>query len=225
MTALTDVIVRKPWGHEYLCYRNEVLAIWLLRIEHGQRTSLHCHPNKHTGFVVLNGTVKVRFLRGELLLTGLDKIHIFRARFHSTEALSEGGAYILEVETPEDKHDLVRLEDAYGRTGQNYEGAEHHALKPTTALWIPEPESQRAKSILVHGCSLTHVAVSSSGELLGYGETDVLVVARGGLWEKEGAQILWPGDVVDGLSLKRLATVFAVIPDTTLIVIVRSEGC
>ena len=27
-----DVIVSKPWGHEYLCYSNETVAIWLLNI-------------------------------------------------------------------------------------------------------------------------------------------------------------------------------------------------
>ena len=107
--SLDGVVVSKPWGYEYLCYRNSAVAIWFLHITCGQRTSLHCHPNKHTGFVVLQGSVRIRFLRGGSELTGLDKIHIFRARFHSTEALSKSGAYILEIETPEDKHDLVKI--------------------------------------------------------------------------------------------------------------------
>lgn len=220
--SLTNVVVRKPWGHEYLCYRNEVLAIWFLHIEHGKKTSLHCHPNKHTGFVVLDGTVRLSFLRGDFELTGLDKIHIFRARFHSTEALSADGAYILEIETPEHKHDLVRLEDAYGRTGQVYEGSEHHEEKPTDALWIPESNSSESRLPNVHGCSIEHLKVQQACELLGYNETDIFIVIRGGLWADIGAQILWPGDVVDGLSLNRLASAFDVIPGTTLLHIVKN---
>ena len=220
---LSDVIVRKPWGHEYLCYRNEVLAIWFLHIECGKKTSLHCHPNKHTGFVVLDGLVRLRFLRGELELIGLDKIHIFRARFHSTEALSENGAYILEIETPEDKHDLVRLEDAYGRKGKSYEGVSQHIAKPTDALWIPEPSSPVNKLQEIHGCNIDHFVVTQSGDLLNYSESDIFVVARGGLTAGEGLQILWPGDVVDGLVLKRLAHEFSVVPNTTFLHITKTR--
>jgi hypothetical protein len=214
---LSSALVRKPWGHEYLCYRNEVLAIWLLNIEYGRRTSLHCHPKKHTGFVVLDGSVKLRFLRGESELKGLDKIHIFRARFHSTEALSVGGAFILEVETPEDKHDLVRLEDAYGRTGQHYEGVEHFTERPVDALWIPEPTSSVNHLSNVRGCSITHFTVPSVERLIGHSEHDVFILTRGGIQAEESGQILWPGDVVDGFSLGRLARAFTLLPGTTIL--------
>jgi hypothetical protein len=36
---------------------------------------------------------------------------------------------VIETETPISKKDLVRLDDAYGRKHQGYEGAEHH-FKP-----------------------------------------------------------------------------------------------
>ena len=224
MDSLQDVVVLKPWGYEYLCYRNELLAIWLLHIKRGQRTSLHCHPNKHTGFVVLDGVVIVRFLRGEHRLAGLDKLHIFRARFHSTEALSESGAYILEIETPEDKHDLVRLEDAYGRSGLAYEGTQHHVPKPTDAFWIPEPNFQSSIHLALHGCTIRHIAINQSSDLLGFAATEILVVLRGGLRENAGAQILSPGDVVDGASLGRLAVAFSVVPNTSVLALVRANN-
>ena len=37
----TDVIVKKPWGKEYLCYRNNEVAIWYLHIEKDKQTSMH----------------------------------------------------------------------------------------------------------------------------------------------------------------------------------------
>jgi quercetin dioxygenase-like cupin family protein len=219
----TDIEVRKPWGREYLCYQNEVLAIWLLHIEDQQRTSLHCHPNKHTGFVVLDGIVEISFLRGKVRMHGLEKIHIFRGRFHSTQALSPSGAFILEIETPEDKHDLVRLEDSYGRQGQSYEGREHQLPKGDGCLWIGEPDVQEWIG-RVHGCSLKHFRPSSEDELMSHSGTTFFIVSRGGISAGDNAQILWPGDVIDGVSLRRLATAFKLIPGTSLIRVTRDDS-
>ena len=47
---------------------------------------------------------------------------IARGLFHSIKALSKNGAYILELESPIDKDDLVRFKDDYGRQSKPYEG-------------------------------------------------------------------------------------------------------
>ena len=120
-TDYSAVIVKKPWGSEYLCYRNGDVAIWFLNIRKGEKT-MHCHPTKNTGLAVLQGEIELSFIRNKMLLTGLDKIHIFRARFHSSAAISD--AFLFEVESPEDKEDLIRLDDNYGREEQGYEGRE-----------------------------------------------------------------------------------------------------
>jgi len=215
-TSYHNVIVNKPWGHEYLCYQNEELAIWFLFIREGERTSLHCHPNKNTGFVVLDGEVELSFLRNSLRLCGLDKIHIFRSRFHSTRAISSPGAFILEIETPEDKHDLVRLEDNYGREGTSYEGRNHEIPKAEDCLWIGEPNEADFVSE-ARGCSLRHFLADSQEKVRGFSEKDFFVISRGGLIAQPGAPILWPGDVIDGVSLERLSKSFNLIPGTTLL--------
>ena len=135
-----NVVVNKPWGYEYLCYQNEVLAIWLLYIEKGHKTSLHCHPNKNTGLVLLEGEAEISFLRGvPIIIKALEKIHIFKSRFHSTKAISDNGIFLLEVESPEDKNDLVRLDDSYGRKDMPYEGSEFESPKDSSCIWIDEP--------------------------------------------------------------------------------------
>ena len=48
-------VVKKPWGYEYLVYQNDKVALWFLYIGHGHQTSMHCHPNKTTGLILLNG--------------------------------------------------------------------------------------------------------------------------------------------------------------------------
>ena len=49
---------------------------------------MHCHPNKNTGLIVLNGEIELSFLRNSIRLDALKKISIFRSRFHSSKAVS-----------------------------------------------------------------------------------------------------------------------------------------
>lgn len=214
--SYNNIIVNKPWGREYLCYQNETLAIWLLFISSGEKTSLHCHPNKNTGFVVLDGEVELSFLRNAIQLKGLEKIHIFRGRFHSTRALSSSGAFLLEIETPEDKHDLVRLEDNYGREGYGYEGKEHEVQKTKDCLWIEEP-GDTDFICETNGCLMRHFRADDPGKLAGFSDRDFFVISRGGLIARPNAQILWPGDVIDGVSLERLSNAFTLVQGSTFL--------
>ena len=50
-------IVNKPWGYEYLVYQNKNIALWYLYIGSGHQTSMHCHPQKKTSLIVLDGRV------------------------------------------------------------------------------------------------------------------------------------------------------------------------
>jgi len=210
-----NVVVKKPWGKEYLCYRNEEVAIWFLHIEKDKQTSMHCHPNKNTGFILLNGKTELSFLRNTIKMKALDKIHIFRSRFHSTKATSKGGAYILEVETPEDKDDLVRLEDAYGRKGKKYEGEQHHSEKTDDCIWIPEA-SKKIKSIHANGCLIQHFYPQKKYMMDG-NEEELFIISKGGVATKEGQRVVWPGDVIDGKTLSFLLNTFNFQKETTLI--------
>ena len=116
-----NVIVNKPWGYEYLAYENEHVGLWFLHIEKGHQTSLHCHPKKDTGLMVLDGTVDVSFLNDINRLVSGRKIMIRKGLFHSTKNHDDETALILEIETPVDKDDLVRFKDDYGRENKPYE--------------------------------------------------------------------------------------------------------
>ena len=49
-------VVFKPWGYEYVVYRNSNhLSVTLLNIDYNKSTSLHCHPSKKSGFILLGG--------------------------------------------------------------------------------------------------------------------------------------------------------------------------
>ena len=116
-----NLVVKKPWGYEYLLFENDFVAIWVLHLKKGQRTSMHCHPLKKTSLVVLSGIAQSSTLSEWFDLEALDGLIIENGVFHTTKA-STDEVFVMEMETPPNKKDLVRLKDSYGREGKGYEG-------------------------------------------------------------------------------------------------------
>jgi acetolactate synthase-1/2/3 large subunit len=119
------VVVRKPWGYEYLMFQNDAVAVWILRLLPGASTSLHCHLKKTTSLAVLSGEACCRSIDNSVTRKAGEGVVIGPGVFHQTTAISQDGVFLMEIETPVNKRDLVRLSDAYGRTGLGYETAEH----------------------------------------------------------------------------------------------------
>lgn len=116
-----NIVVKKPWGYEYLMFENDFVAIWILHLKKDHATSIHCHPRKKTSLVVLSGNVLSSTLSEWFDLKVLDGLIFENGVFHTSKALSND-VFIMEVETPPNKKDLVRLKDSYGREGKSYEG-------------------------------------------------------------------------------------------------------
>ena len=115
-------IVLKPWGYEYLIFENKYVAVWFLHLNNGHSTSMHCHPQKKTSLILLAGKALCNTFEHRNYLECLDAIILDNAVFHSTKALSSNGIDVIEIETPPNKTDLVRLDDEYGRASSGYEG-------------------------------------------------------------------------------------------------------
>jgi hypothetical protein len=116
-----NIVVNKPWGYEYLWFQNESVAIWFLRLTPGQSTSLHCHAKKRTSLIVLDGAIQCSTIDDKYRLNTLEAVVLEPCVFHSSMAVADEGAFIMEIETPPMKGDLVRMHDAYGRQGTGYE--------------------------------------------------------------------------------------------------------
>jgi len=86
---------------------------------------MHCHPRKKTGLLLLSGVATFHHQHGSIELQALDGVVIEKGTYHLTEAssnlpvdpISENGIWVMEIESPPLKTDLVRINDAYGRTG------------------------------------------------------------------------------------------------------------
>ena len=119
-------IVIKPWGYEYVLYRNSnKLCITYLNINPGQSTSLHSHIYKKTGFLIIGGKARIQlglYKANQQLFTAPSKLMIRPGLFHSIKNIGKKTLKCLEFESPSGKQDLIRYKDNYGRSNKKYEG-------------------------------------------------------------------------------------------------------
>lgn len=211
----SKVVVKKPWGYEYLIFSNEEVAVWILYLKNEAQTSMHCHPTKKTSLVVLEGRVKCSNLTGDLDLSSGDGALFDKGVFHQTEAMSEGGAFVMEIETPVNKRDLVRLKDKYGRKGKGYETEDQHSFDIQNYNYIS------FDSLKIHHnlkkrfgeCSITFKRLAGGkilDELKDLRSEDVICILKGRLHSSSIQSLIEVGDtmpVKDLIQCDRLSVV------------------
>lgn len=214
-------IVKKPWGYEYLAYENDEVGLWCLFIAKDQQTSMHCHPNKTTGLILLDGEVDVSFFNDVFKLLPGRKLMIRRGLFHSTKAISEEGAIVFEIESPKHKHDLVRLDDKYGRKAKPYEDSTFEMPKTEDCIWFSDPEANSSKSYDFANCTITLENAANSAILEQKDDKDNIIFLKGGILTDDN-KVAQPGDVVAGHIVKKLLETFPdVDPETVIMTIKR----
>jgi len=211
-TEYTGLVIRKPWGHEYVAFHSEDIAVWILYIKQGFQTSLHCHPNKKSSLSVLKGSAEFKTLSDTLEIHEGEGLLIEKGVFHSTKATSPGGIIIIETETPNNKTDLLRLEDTYGRKGKMYEGESHHAsLEDEEFSDLKEfltVENRYNKEKDIGNCKLTITRCTSEEEFYGCTQknkdSDIIGVLSGKICDENGTCIYSLGDITKNSELKKI---------------------
>lgn len=194
------VVVEKPWGYEYLMFENQYVAIWVLYLKRGHTTSMHCHPNKKSSLIVLSGDVICSTLEGWTPRVAGEGLIIDEAVFHSTKAISKSGAFVIEVESPPNKKDLVRLRDEYGRENHEYEGVEKMSRDVFRYEYVDFHGIISLKKCTkkLKGCRLS---ICNSGnpsdihEQLKKEKAHLICMLKGKLHDHEGNMILATGEV------------------------------
>ncbi len=200
----SNVIVKKPWGYEYLMYQNDNVSIWILHIKSGCLTSMHCHINKKTALIVLSGEAVFTTLEQGLNLKEGDALILDKKVFHSTQAISTNGVIIMEVETPTLKTDLLRLSDDYGRQSKGYESKNEmsYDLSDYEYVFFKKNEFEIIKKIRDRELSL--IKFDDGKEIVDYlkraGE-GIGVILNGSLIDYDNGKKSFIGDIVDILSL------------------------
>jgi mannose-6-phosphate isomerase-like protein (cupin superfamily) len=214
--------IKKPWGYEYLVYQNQDVALWFLFIASGHQTSFHSHPNKTTGLIILEGLAEVNFFNNSTALSRCEKIMIRKGLFHSTKSLSPDGTYLFEIETPNNKLDLVRFKDAYGREGKPYEDASYEYPKASDSLSIENLENFK-NPINFCNCILSIIKVSSIEYFKTFGDKTNIMFLTGGLLTEYDISVISPGDIVAVEVIKKLSSVFSKIKNDTYVLILNKN--
>ena len=219
------VIVRKPWGYEYLAYKNKAVALWVLHINARERTSMHCHPSKTTGLVLVGGEAEINFISDSKILQAPAKQMIRRGLFHQTCAL-EKDVILFELETPIDKDDLVRLKDQYGRKNLGYEKKDFELPKTDECLWIEDPEGHQTKKYFI-GNSVVRVLNLTDKEILEKeNDTNIIVFLQGGLIKTiDGRKhmVIAPGDVGVANVVKQVMKEMDGFEEDTVVLIINEQ--
>lgn len=198
-------VVVKPWGYEFLVYQNNEVAVWFLHIKKGHSTSMHCHPTKKTALIVLSGQALCNTFYNRNYLNGIDSVVIEKGVFHSTQCLSSSGADIIEIETPPNKTDLVRLNDQYGRESAGYEGMSEmkvEGLDRYGYFAFDEDAREGAHSTSKYELSLLSCPPQSDpGAFFSMSRDEVLVSCSGRICEAQGNVVIDVGDATEGAFL------------------------
>lgn len=110
--------VPKPWGYELIWGHTDRYVGKVLHVNRGESLSRQYHEMKDETLYVIAGKVLLELQRGDerdsITLDVGEAFHITPLTIHRIEALEETD--LVEVSTPE-IHDVVRLNDRYGRAG------------------------------------------------------------------------------------------------------------
>lgn len=197
-----SVIVNKPWGHEYLMLSNQEVEVWSLSLRHQRSTSMHCHPNKQTSLMIIEGRALFSTLNESWELLPMDTIVIDKGVFHSTQCLSKEGLRLLEFESPPMKHDLLRLEDKYGRAQKGYEGVEGMTVDSTSTRFFTAKNRGQTKNI--HGTTICFKKSINSQIIakLTASSSTLVALLSGSIQAKTGERMYLPTNVVAAEELR-----------------------
>lgn len=205
------VVVNKPWGYEYLMLENSDVAVWILFLNYGHKTSMHCHPSKKSSLVTLSGKIILSGLEGWFKLSTGEGVIIDEAVFHSSKAISRDGVFLMEIETPPKKGDLVRLKDEYGRENKGYEGKDQISSLLHKYEYVDFHNLSKSSSKTVGNCKLSLFSYKNNqdiGQIL-KGETGHLICLLKGQLQNFHELILATGEVALLSEIKNKSEIFA----------------
>lgn len=216
-------IVKKPWGYEYVCYRDKKkIALTFLNIDYKKKTSLHCHPRKKTGFILLEGKAKIQLGLWEStskIYKPPSKLMIRTGLFHSIQSLCKTGVKAIEFETPVLKNDLVRYQDIYGRRAKPYEGKRFTGSLGRGDIIFNRPNIKKPQTFSFGKVKLSLEVHKNFKKILKNKMSTIFGVLGGRIVDKQGRNILSEGDIIKLGTLKKLSKYFKIKKNLILIVV------
>ena len=207
-------VVYKPWGYEYTIYRNlNHLSVTFLKINYNKSTSLHCHPNKKTGFILISGRALIQlglWKSTAEYYSAPSKLMIRTGLFHSIKAASKNGVSALEFESPVDKNDLIRFKDDYGRETKPYEGKKFTKKIQSNFIKFKKPRLGKNQTYKMSKVKISLEVHKNFKNLINKKMSTIFAILDGEIIDKQRKNVLSYGDIIRTGTLKKLSEVFKI---------------
>tara|TARA_Y100000590_G_scaffold470704_1_gene668032 strand:+ start:8551 stop:9279 length:729 start_codon:yes stop_codon:yes gene_type:complete len=220
-------MVNKPWGYEYVIYNDlNKLAVTFLYIKHGRKTSLHSHPQKKTGFIILQGKASVQigiYKKNTKLFGSLSRLVFRPGLFHSLKATTKKGLYALEFEAPYKKNDLLRFKDNYGRQKKKYEGKKYtKKIFGTDLIRFKKPKI--GKKNLYHFNNIEVLIETCKNLRRLKNDNSSSAILSGKIIDHNGQDVITAGEVVKTSTLKILSKQFKIFKNITILRVSKKKN-
>ena len=216
-----DKVVYKPWGYEYVVYSSSNrLAITFLKINYGQKTSLHCHPKKKTGFIILSGKALVQiglYKENNKCYRPLSRLVFRPGLFHSIKAVSKQGVCALEFETPFKKNDLVRFKDDYGRQAKLYEGKKFTKNMGSNFIRFKKPKLGKKQKYNFKNLEIILEVRKNLKNLAKKDDKTTSAILDGKIVDDKGNNVISYGEIVKTSTLRILSDAFKIKKPLTIL--------
>ncbi len=214
-------MVFKPWGYEYVAYSNlNRIAITFVKIKHGYKTSLHCHPKKKTGFIILSGKAQVQigiYKKNCKSYTALSRLVFRPGLFHSIKATSKEGVCALEFETPFQKSDLLRFKDNYGRKNKLYEGKKFTKNIGSDLMIFNKPRLNKEQKYKFKNLEILLTVSKNLKNLAKKGDRTTSAILDGKIVDDKGQTVISYGEIVKTRTLSILSKAFKINKPLTIL--------
>ena len=214
-------VVYKPWGYEYVVYSDSNrLAITFVKINYGHKTSLHCHPQKKTGFIILDGKALVQigiYKENSKCFRTLSRLVFRPGLFHSIKAISKQGICALEFETPFKKNDLVRFMDDYGRQSKHYEGKKFTKNIGSNFIKFKKPKLGKKRKYNFKNLEILLEVRKNLKNLVKKDDKTTSAILDGNIVDNNGQNVISYGEIVKTSTLRILSDVFKIKKPLTIL--------
>ena len=214
-------VVYKPWGYEYVVYSDSNrLAITFVKINYGHKTSLHCHPQKKTGFIILDGKALVQigiYKENSKCFRTLSRLVFRPGLFHSIKAISKQGICALEFETPFKKNDLVRFTDDYGRQSKHYEGKKFTKNIGSNFIKFKKPQLGKKRKYNFKNLEILLEVRKNLKNLVKKDDKTTSAILDGNIVDNNGQNVISYGEIVKTSTLRILSDVFEIRKPLTIL--------
>ena len=205
--------VIKPWGSEYVIYQDKKkIGLTLLKINPNKETSLHCHSEKKTGFVILNIDAKVQvgiYKKNILKYNPISRLVFRPGLFHKLiNPSNTKDLYVLELETPYKKKDVIRFKDKYGRKSKPYEGKSFLEKVDKDKLFFKKPKKNSKNEYYFKKTRITLKYINNVGQIKNFKKNSTTIILDGSLKNNKDQKIISYGEIIKTETLKILLKSF-----------------